>query len=103
MTESVIDTDYGITENSYTDYTVKGIITPTYIEEVRWIPPGFIEVGDARGFLHPTYDIDGIVVTPERGDRLLGEDGTVYQIDDKRHWKHFGIEYLECRLRRMME
>jgi hypothetical protein len=100
-TEVSIDTEYGIKEESYTEYSVKGLVLPTFIEEVRWVPPGFVEIGDARGFLYPSYTIDEDVITPERGDRIVFED-TEYHIDNKKRFRAYGIEYLECLLRRVM-
>ena len=99
--ESSIDTEYGIKEETYTEYDIKGLVLPTFIEEVRWIPPGYIEIGDARGFLYPSYIINEETITPQRGDRIVFED-TEYHIDNKKRFRAYGIEYLECVLRRIM-
>ena len=100
--ETELDTEYGSVTKAYTSYTVRGLVIPTSVDEVRWIAPGYIHIGDARGFFYPSYEIDeDTTISPVIGDRVVWE-GDEYTIDKINHYRAYSIEFLECTLRKML-
>ena len=101
VTESEISEDWGDTKITTTEYTITGKIVPVTTEDLRFLPSGLLDLGDARGYFLPSYTVDQTTVTVDTGDRIKYLDIEYEVTEITRHIDENGNElYRECRLRR---
>jgi len=101
--EIIDETDeYGQeTKESITKFSLKAQIDVITPEDLTWLPPGLLRVGDARGFFLPYYTLDGKKISVDLKDYIVFDQHTfvVDRIEDIFYGKD--IVYREAYLRRV--
>ncbi len=59
ITETEIDSEFGMTEETETTYSISAEIQSITLEDMRFFPAGEIVEGDLWGYFLPVYQIDG--------------------------------------------
>lgn len=70
ISETVIDDEYGQTEESEETFSIVGEIQVITLEDMVFLPAGEVSSGDAFGYFLPSYLLDGIEYTVEVNDYI---------------------------------
>ena len=70
VTETIIDSEFGQTSETLTDYIIYAEIQDVTVEDMSYIPAGELKEGDAWGFFLPVYIIDEVEITVEVNDYI---------------------------------
>jgi len=80
ITETIVDPVWGTSTFTEKEYTIKALIIPLTLEDLRWMPTGKWTTGDARGYFHPKYQIGTETVEVRPGDKIVYAE-TEYSVD----------------------
>jgi len=96
-TEAVASDVFGTKKVTYTEYPIKGLIRVITLEDLRFLPPGVLEVGNARGFFYKEYEtVDGIKKI-EPAD-IIVKNGVEWKVERILPFPIHGEELIEARL-----
>lgn len=83
VTETAISEDeYGMTEESTKDYSIKVQVIPLTTEDLIWLKAGGFSSGDIRVFSLSSYDLEGQTIIPQVEDKII-YNGISFRIDKK--------------------
>jgi len=84
ISESTIDDEFGQTEETETTIEILADIQPVTLEDMLYLPPGYVSQGDAWGFFLPVYQKNGLEYFVEVNDYISfkGVKYLVQRIDD---------------------
>lgn len=85
ITESVIDDEFGQTEETEETYTIYAEIQSITLEDMTFLPAGEVKEGDAWGFFLPSYRIEGLDYTVAVNDYISfkGNKYLVVRLEDQ--------------------
>lgn len=84
ISETVIDDEFGQTEETETTYSIKAEIHTIMLEDMIYLPPGEVSEGDCFGYFLPKYLVDGQEVIIEVNDYVTfqGNKYLVQRVED---------------------
>lgn len=69
--KKVEEPEWGMPTPAYTDYEILGLVAFITPDELAFLPPGIVEIGDLQAWLLPKYIIGGTEVVPELMDQII--------------------------------
>lgn len=92
---------YGMTEVTKETFTVRAEIQYVTMEDLQFMPPGILTIGDAIGYFLTYYDLEGQIITIDPND-IIKDGDNILRVDtilDHTHGK--ADVYRRAYLRRM--
>lgn len=95
------DDEYDQKTETYQSYSIKAEVQPITLNELKDMPPGLMNLGDAWGYFLPSYYIQGQTITVEPEDEILCETIRYEVVKVEDHYQGNSIVWRRCYLRRI--
>jgi len=87
---------WGTGEDTYTEYSIRGLITASFPDFEEYMPFGILPHTDIVMYTFPDFELDdGTTVTIEIEDRIV-YDGVEYEIKKIHRQRHYNIKAIVC-------
>jgi len=100
VTLTEVDPRWGTQHAIIKEYQIKAKVFIVTEEDLVFERGSILQVGDAKGYLKPSYAIGMVAVTPEVGDRIVCR-GITYEIQRLVPWTDRVIDFLEVFMKRV--